>query len=64
MELNLQEPLKRYGIPQIKITPYNKHALGIVEQGHFTIQQAILKDCKDQPKRWPEKVPLAFLHIE
>ncbi|RDX40918.1 hypothetical protein OH76DRAFT_1326605, partial [Lentinus brumalis] len=52
--------LKRYGNPQIKITPYNKHASGVVEQGHFTIRQAILKDCKDQPKRWPEKVPLAF----
>ena len=52
--------LKWYGIPQIKIMPYNKHSNGVVEQGHFTIRQAILKDCKDHPSEWPQKVPLAF----
>ena len=52
--------LKRYGIPQIKISPYNKHANGVVEQGHFTIRESILKDCKGNIKKWPERVHLAF----
>ena len=52
--------LRRYGIPQIRITPYNKHSSGLVEQGHFTIRQAILKDCGKHPEQWPSKVPLAF----
>ena len=52
--------LRRYGIPQIHITPYNKHSSGLVEQGHFTIRQAILKDCGKHPEQWPSKVPLAF----
>ena len=37
--------LRRYGIPQIKIMPYNKHSTGVVEYGHFTIHQVILKNC-------------------
>ena len=42
------------------MTPYNKHSTGLVEQGHFTIRQAILKDCRKHPEQWPSKVPLAF----
>ena len=52
--------LQRYGIPQIKISPYNKHSNGVVEQGHFTIREAILKDCKEDIRQWPKKVHLAF----
>ena len=52
--------LQRYGIPQIKISPYNKHATGVVEQGHFTIREAILKDCNGDLRQWPDKVHLAF----
>ena len=33
---------------------------GLVEQGHFTIRQAILKDCGKHPKQWPLKVSLTF----
>lgn len=55
-----QNLLERYGIPQIKISPYNKHATGIVEQGHFAIRQAILKDCGQKISSWPERVHLAF----
>ena len=33
---------------------------GLIEQGHFTIRQAILKDCGKHPKQWPLKVSLTF----
>ena len=35
--------LKRLDIPQIKITPYNHHANGVVERGHFILREAIIK---------------------
>ena len=34
--------------------------LQLFEQGHFTIRQAILKDCGKHPEQWPLKVSLAF----
>ena len=44
-------------IPQIKITPYNHHANGVVERGHFIIREALIKACKDRISDWPKKVP-------
>ena len=49
--------LKRMGIPQIRITPYNHHANGVVERGHFILREAIVKACKDKISDWPTKVP-------
>jgi hypothetical protein len=49
--------LKRLGIPQVKITPYNKHANGVVERGHFIIREALLKTCKDKITDWPKRLP-------
>ena len=51
--------LKRLGIPQIKITPYNHHANGVVERGHFTLREAIVKACQGNIKDWPDKIPEA-----
>ena len=48
--------MKKYGIHQIKISPWNKHANGVVEQGHFVIREAILKDCNGKLNQWPDKV--------
>lgn len=48
--------LKRLGIPQIRITPYNHHANGVVERGHFTLREAIVKACKGDFSRWPSKL--------
>ena len=45
------------GIPQIRITPYNHHANGVVECGHFILREAIVKSCKDKISDWPTKVP-------
>lgn len=52
--------LERLGIPQIKISPYNSKANGVVERGHFTIREAILKSCKGDVSQWPSKVQPAF----
>jgi hypothetical protein len=55
--------LRRMGIPQVRITPYNKHANGLVERGHFTLREAIVKSCeKDKDgkiKNWHKLVDLA-----
>ena len=44
-------------IPQIRITPYNHHANGVVERGHFIIHEALIKACKGKLTNWPLKVP-------
>jgi transposase InsO family protein len=48
--------LKRLGIPQIRITPYNHHANGVVERGHFVLREAIVKSCKGDFSQWPNKL--------
>ena len=52
--------MDRYGIPQIKISPYNSRANGVVERGHFTIREALMKVCKENPSQWPDHVAHAF----
>jgi hypothetical protein len=51
------------GIPQVTISPYNKHANGVVERGHFIPREAIVKMCeKDanrQIKNWHKHVEAA-----
>jgi transposase InsO family protein len=42
----LSELLTQYNIPQVYISPYNSQANEVVEQGHFTIQEALVKACK------------------
>jgi hypothetical protein len=44
-------------IPQIRITPYNHHANGVVERGHFIIREALIKTCKDKLSDWPRRLP-------
>jgi hypothetical protein len=55
-----KELLKRYRIPQAQISPYNKQANGVVERGHFTIRESLMKVCGDKPESWSPHVPLAF----
>ena len=55
-----EQLLKRMKIPQIRISPYNAKANGVVERGHFTIREAIVKACKGKLQKWPELVPIAF----
>jgi len=55
--------LRRMKIPQVHITPYNKHANGAVERGHFILREAIVKtsekDRNGQIKNWHQHVELA-----
>ena len=52
--------LRRYGIPHIRISPYNSQANGVVERGHFIIREAIIKACDGDINKWPTLVPHAF----
>ena len=52
--------LERLGIPHIKITPYNHHANGVVERGHFIMREAIIKSCQGDIRKWPDKVQEAI----
>jgi hypothetical protein len=52
-----RELLKRLRIPHIRITPYNHHANGVVERGHFVIREALVKTCKGKITDWPKLLP-------
>ena len=47
------------GIPHVRISPYNSQANGVVERGHFTMREALMKACGDKPSDWPLKLPQA-----
>jgi hypothetical protein len=53
--------MKNMNIPHVKISAYNKHASGIVEQGHFTLREALAKSCGGKIEMWPEKLAAALL---
>src|SRR6202000_1690194 len=40
--------------------PYNKHANGVVERGHYTLREALIKACNGKLNKWPEVLPLAI----
>jgi transposase InsO family protein len=44
--------LERYGIPHIRISPYNSKANGVVERGHIDIREALVKMCGDRIQDW------------
>jgi transposase InsO family protein len=52
--------MRRYGIPQIRISAYNSKANGVVERGHFVIREGIIKACEGNVNQWPTKVHHAF----
>ena len=54
------ELVRRYGIPHVRISPYNSKANGVVERGHFIIRESIMKACQENPKQWPNHVRHAF----
>jgi hypothetical protein len=55
-----EQLIKKYGIAQICISPYNSQAYGVVEQGHFIIQESVIKACGFKIGNWPYKVHHAF----
>lgn len=52
--------IKQYEMYQVRKSAYNKFANRLVEQGHFTIREAIMKECGDYWQDWPKKVRHAF----
>jgi transposase InsO family protein len=44
------------GIPHIKISKYNSQANGLVERGHFTLREALVKSCEGNIDEWPQKL--------
>jgi hypothetical protein len=54
-----EQLMKILNIPQIKISPHNKHANGVVEHRHFTLQEALVAACGGNINKWPEKLSLA-----
>jgi transposase InsO family protein len=51
--------MKDLGIPHVRISPYNSQANGVVERGHFTMREALMKACEGRPSDWPLKLPQA-----
>ena len=49
--------LADYGVKQIKISPYNSQANGVVERGHYNIREALVKLCGKDLSQWPLLVP-------
>lgn len=48
----VKELVEKYGIHQITISPYNSRASGVVERGHRTFREALVRSC-DNPLEWP-----------
>jgi hypothetical protein len=54
------ELFKRVDIPHITISSYNSRANGVVEQGHFTLREALVKACGKKITQWPNMLPHAL----
>ena len=44
---------QEFNVKQIKISPYNSPANGVVEQGHYNIREALVKACNRDLSTWP-----------
>ena len=52
--------VQKYNIYRIKISPYNSQANGVVERGHFTIRETLVKLCDGHLSRWPKLLSAAM----
>ena len=52
--------VNKYNIHRIKISPYNSQANGVVERGHFTIREALVKMCSNDISKWPSLLQAAL----
>ena len=55
--------VEKYNMHQIKISPYNSQANGVVERGHFTIREALVKMSGGNISKWPSLLRAA-LHAD
>jgi hypothetical protein len=51
---------EQYGIHHIRISPYNSQANGIVKRRHLDIQEAIMKVCNREERKWPTAMHAIF----
>jgi hypothetical protein len=51
---------EQYGIHNIRISPYNSQANGIVECCHLDIREAIMKVCYGEERKWPTAMHTIF----
>ena len=51
---------KDFNVQQIKISPYNPQANGVVERAHFTIRESLMRICKGNPAAWPRYLQAAI----
>ena len=52
--------VNKYNIHRIKISPYNSQANGVVERGHYTIREALVKMCGNNISKWPSLLQAAL----
>jgi hypothetical protein len=52
--------VEKYNLHRIRISPYNSQANGVVERGHFTIREALIRMCGDKISKWPSLLPAAI----
>ena len=50
---------KEFNVKQIKISPYNSSANGIVERAHFNIREILVKACDGDMSQWPKYLQAA-----
>jgi hypothetical protein len=43
-------------IEHVKISGYNHRTNRVVEKGHFTMREALVKSCEGDLSIWPEKL--------
>jgi transposase InsO family protein len=51
-----RELLERLGLKHVTISGYNSRANGVVEKGHFTMREALIKSCEGDITKWPKKL--------
>ena len=50
---------KEFNVKQIRISPYNSTANGVVERGHFNIREILTKACDGDLSQWPKYLQAA-----
>jgi len=50
----------KYGIHNVKISPYNSQANGMVERKHLNIRESLMKTCNNEHSKWVGMAPLVF----
>ena len=53
----VEQLAEKYHINHIRISPYNSHAQGPIEQWHYDVQEAIMKAAEGDESKWPDVAP-------